>query len=160
MFGSGGCGPGPGGPRGRFKFAGPLRHLPMFGGARGAWLEGIDLTDEQIEKIAELRQKSFSKMAHGRVDKMELTQALFRELGSQNIDKSKIAELKGKIKEHKATMTELMVDNMLAFAEILTAEQRKKIRIKRIRQFLGTEDHEHEHDHEHHEHEHRHRHHD
>lgn len=115
---------------------GPFRH---FLAGRG-WLEGIDLSDEQVEQIAELKQRSFSKMAHGGVDMMELRQQLFRELGSANIDKAKINEIKGKIKEHKAAMTDMMIDNITAFAEILTPEQRKKVRIKKIRQFLGSGD--------------------
>jgi Spy/CpxP family protein refolding chaperone len=148
MFGNCGCGP-PWRPRGKF-IEGVLSHLPWFGNP-GSWLEGIDLSDEQIEKIAELKHQSFSRMAHGRVDKMELMHALFKELGNQQIDHVKVAELKNKIKEHKATMIDLMIDNMVAFAEILTPEQRKKIRIKKIRQFLGSDEecgHPHNHPHQ------------
>jgi Spy/CpxP family protein refolding chaperone len=137
MFGNCGCGP-PWRGQGRF-FERALSHLPWFGGPR-SWLEGIDLSDEQIEKIADLKHESFSKMAHGRVDKMTLMHAVFKELGSQKINHEKIAELKGKVKENKAMMIDLMIDNMLAFAEILTPEQRKKIRVKKIRQFLGSDD--------------------
>ena len=137
MFGRGGCGPG----RGRMKFmmgggGGPFRH---FMGGRGL-LEGIDLSDQQVELIAELKQRSFGKMAHGGVDMMELRHQLFRELGKAEIDKAKINEIKTKIKEQKALMTDMMIDNITAFAEILTPEQRKKVRIKKIRQFLGSGD--------------------
>jgi Spy/CpxP family protein refolding chaperone len=137
MFGNCGCEP-PWRGRGRF-LEGALRHLPWFGGPR-SWLEGIELSDEQIDKIADLKHESFARMAHGRVDKMELMGAIFKELGKPTINRERVAELKGKVKEHKAAMTDLMIDNMLAFAEILTPEQRKKIRIKKIRQFLGSDD--------------------
>lgn len=154
MFGRG-CGPGgPGGRGGRGNFmAGQVRH--WFGGAR-SFLEGIDLTDQQIEQIAELKQQSFSKMGHGRVDMMELRHQLFRELGGTTIDRSKINEIKAKMKEHKAAMTDLMIDNMTAFAEILTPEQRTKVRLKKIRQFLGSEDDDHDHPHHHGPHDHHH----
>lgn len=138
MFGKGGCGPG-GRFRAKFMMGGPFRHMGWFGGARH-FLSGIDLTDEQIEQIAELKHKSFSKMGHGRVDMMELMQELFRELGKPKIDRARVLEIKDKIKEKKAAIADLMFDNMLDFAEILTPEQRKKIRIKKIRQFLGSDD--------------------
>ncbi len=155
MFGA--CG-GPPGGRGRGRFMGGFfRHLPWFGGGHDL-LDGIELNDEQIERIADLKHRSFSKMGHGKVDMMDLMQALFKEMGNANIDKNKVEELRGRLKEHKAAMTDLMIDNMLAFAEILTPEQRKKIRIKKIRQFLGSDD-EHHHHHHYPEHEHEHGHH-
>lgn len=116
---------------------GPRRHMPGFCGAH-PWLEGIDLSDEQIEKIAELKQKSFSRMAHGRIDKTEMMQAIFKALASPDIDRAKVAELKARIKELKASMVDLMIDKMLGFAEILTPEQRKKIHINKIRRCLGS----------------------
>lgn len=154
MFGECGCGPHRHG-RGRFIEA-ALRHLPWFAGAR-SFLDGIDLSDEQIEKIADLKHESFAKMAHARVDKMEMMHTIIKELAKPKIDRALIEELKGKIKETKTSMVDLMVDNMVAFAEILTPEQRKKIRIKRIRDFLMPDEDEHgcehPHDHPHHHHE-------
>ncbi len=135
--------------RGRGRFMdGFLRHLPWLGGAND-WLEGIELNDEQVEQIADLKHKSMSQMGHGKVDMMDLMQSLFKELGNSSIDQAKVMELKEKIKAQKSSMTDLMVDNMLAFSEILSAEQRKKIRINKIRQFLGSGDHEHGHDRSH-----------
>ena len=130
MFDNCGCDP-PGRGRGKF-IEGALRHLPWFGGPH-SFFEGVDLTDEQIEKIADLKHESFSRMAHMRVDKIELMHGIFKELGSARIDRAKVAELKTRLKEQKASMVDLIVDNMLAFAEILTPEQRKKLRIKKIR---------------------------
>lgn len=151
MFGRG-CGPGPR-MRAKFMMGGPFRHLGWFGAKR--LLAGIDLSDDQVERIAELKHKSFSKMAHGRVDMMELVQQLFRELGKPTIDRARATELKNKIKEHKAAMADLMFENMVEFAEILTPEQRKRIKIKKIRQFLGADTDEEDFDeHEHHHHDH------
>ena len=146
MFGRG-CGPGGrgGGPRGRMM-AGPFRH--WFGGMRSL-LEGIDLSDQQIEQIAELKHSSFSKMGHGRVDMMELRHHLMQELAEANIDRAKLADIKAKMKQHKSDMTDMMIDNMTAFAEILTPEQRKMVKLKKIREFLGSDDHDHDHDHGH-----------
>jgi Spy/CpxP family protein refolding chaperone len=141
MFGAGACGPG-----GRGRFMGPpphMRHLFEFGGEHGgkwgggAVLHGLDLSDDQVERIAELKQKTFSKLAHGKIDLVELHKQLFKELGSATIDRNAVNAVKEKIKEHKAQLTDLMVSNMIAFAEVLTPEQRKKARINKIRHFLG-----------------------
>ncbi|MBX9686849.1 MAG: Spy/CpxP family protein refolding chaperone [Candidatus Obscuribacterales bacterium] len=129
MFGAGDSGP-DGGPRFGAFFGAP-------GGFAGRhFLEGLELSDEQLEQIIDLKQKSFSKMAHARVDKMDLMQQIMRELGKPTIDRKKIAELKEKLKNQKALMIDSMIENMTEFAEILTAEQRKKVRLKKIRHFL------------------------
>ena len=109
-------------------------------------LQGLDLTDAQVEQIAELKGKSFSKFGHSKIDMFELHKELFKELGQANIDRTKVNALAHKIKEQKSQVTDLMIENMLAFAEILTPEQRKKMRTNRIRQFLGTEEGGHEED--------------
>jgi periplasmic protein CpxP/Spy len=141
MFGMGGCGPGPGFGR----FMGRHGRGPGHGGGRGGrfWdsaLQGLDLTDAQVEQIADLKGKSFSKFGHSKIDIFELHKELLKELSHANIDRTKVNELAQKIKEQKSQMTDLMIENMLAFAEILTPEQRKKMRTNRIRQFLGTEE--------------------
>jgi Spy/CpxP family protein refolding chaperone len=141
MFGMGGCGSGPGFGR----FMGRHGRGQAEGGGRGGrfWasaLQGLDLNDLQVEQIAELKGKSFSKFGHGKIDMFELHKELFKELSQSSIDRKKVSALSQKIKEQKSQMTDLMIENMLAFAEILTPEQRKKMRTNRIRQFLGTDE--------------------
>lgn len=113
------------------------RLMKLFGGGR--FLKEIELSDEQLEKVAELKEESFGKFAHARIDGMQLHQKLFKELGKENIDKEKVKALAKEIKEQKSAVTDLMVDNMLAFAEILTPDQRKKIKMKGLRHLLGGE---------------------
>jgi Spy/CpxP family protein refolding chaperone len=114
--------------------------MPWFGAMRN-FLAGIDLSDEQVEKIAEMQRGSFSKMAHTKIDMMESMQQLFAEMAKPQIDRARAAELKDKVKELRAGMSDLKFENMITFAEILTPEQRRKIRMKKIRQFLGAEEH-------------------
>lgn len=132
-------GRGPGRGKGRFMAGGPgqMRHWMA---EAGAFLQGIDLSEEQIEKIAELKHRGFSKMGHARVDMMELRHQLLQELAKEKIDRAQIDTLKSKIKEHKSQMTETMIDHMTEFAEILTAEQRKKIRLRKMKEFMGASD--------------------
>ena len=141
MFGGEGCGPGPGfgrfiGRHWRGRGMGAGRGGKFFAGD----LKGLDLTDAQVEQIAELKGQSFSKLSHQRIDMFELHKDLLKELSQANIDKQKVQSMSQKIKEHKAAITDLIVENMLAFAEILTPEQRKKMRTNRIRQFLGIDE--------------------
>jgi len=136
----------PPGPRGFGRFAGPfMGRMPWldggFGGrfGFGPLLEGLQLEDDQIERLCELKERSGGKFAHARVDMLELHAQLFKEIGSKNIDKKKVADIATKIKEHKSFLTDLMVENMLAFADVLTPEQRRKVRVNRLRQFLGAD---------------------
>ena len=143
MFGFGGCSESHGGP-GKFLGARPfMRHLMgpgmHFAGkcGPGAMLSGLDLSDEQVERIAELKGRSFSKFAHAKIDMVELHKQLFKELSNATIDKGNVNALAQKIKEQKSQLTDLMIEKMVAFAEVLTPEQRKKARINKIRNFLG-----------------------
>ena len=141
MFGMGGCSGGPEGGLGRFM--GPRHHFAGFSGGPGgkcgpgAFLRGLDLSDEQVERIAELKQKSFSKAAHSKIDLIELYKQLFKELGNATIDRNNVNALTQKIKEQKSQLIDLMIGNMVSLAEVLTAEQRKKARTNKIRHFLG-----------------------
>jgi Spy/CpxP family protein refolding chaperone len=106
----------------------------------GAFLQGLDLSDEQIDRIAEIKAQSFSKLAHAKIDIFELKKQVFKELGSATIDRNKINSIVQKIKEQKSQLADLMVGNMIALAETLTPEQRKKLRRNKIRHFLGLEE--------------------
>jgi Spy/CpxP family protein refolding chaperone len=143
MFGSFPGGPGAcGKPMGGHHFA---RHAFGFGGepggkcGPGAFLQGLDLSDEQVERIAELKGKTFSKLAHSKIDLLESRKQLLRELTGATLDRNKINAIAEQIKKQKSELTDLMVGNMVALAETLTPEQRKKARINKIRHFLGLE---------------------
>ena len=129
-------GRGPGRGKGRFMGE-PGRHWLE---DASALLRGIELSDEQLEKIADLKHRCFSKMGHARVDMMDLRQQLLRELAKEALDKTQISALKAKIKEQKSQIIHLMIDQMTEFAEILTPEQRKKIRLRKIRHFMGADE--------------------
>jgi Spy/CpxP family protein refolding chaperone len=143
MFGFGGC---PEGPGGGGKFVGPppfMKHLMGHGmgaGAHcgpGAILQGLDLSDEQVERIAEVKGKSFSKLAHAKIDLFELLKGIFKELSSPTVNRSNVQGIADKIKEHLGQLVDLKVEKMVALAEVLTPEQRKKARVNKIRNFLG-----------------------
>ena len=134
-----------------------MRWFSGFGG--GKFFQKLELSDEQVEKISDLKEDSFAKFAHGRIDGMQLHQQLFKELSKEKIDREKVLSIGKRMKDHKSEMTDLLVENMLGFAEILTAEQRKKLKSMGMRQFMqercGERErfaHQHEQHREHHEH--------
>ena len=144
MFGKGNCG-GPGGMAG-----GPLGMLGGGGGHCGgqggpgplAMLHGLDLTDEQLLKLAEIKGGAFFKMAHNKIDIMQLKKQVFKELLSEQIDKVKVRELASQIKEKKAHCMDEMLENIIACSEILTPSQKKQIKVNKVRCFLGLGGHE------------------
>jgi len=140
MFGKVECGSrggwgghgGPGGP------GGPGGHGPL------AMLKGLDLTDEQVLKIAEIKGGAFFKMAHDKIDIMALKKQAMKELLSPQVDKAKVRELANQIKEKKSQCMDQMVENIIACSEILTPEQKKELKINKIRCFLGLGEHDEE----------------
>lgn len=111
-----------------------MRWFSGFGGGR--LFQKLELSDDQVEKISELKEDSFAKFAHGKIDGLQLHQQLFKELSREKIDRQKVLSIAEQLKKHKAQMTDLLVLNMLSFAEVLTAEQRKKLKDLGMKQFL------------------------
>ncbi len=142
MFGSA-CGNQPGGALGGggghplMQF---LQHKKGWGrqcGGPGALLKDLDLSDEQIERIAGLKVGGLGQFAHFKSVLAELMPKLTRELAQDSIDKNKVKEVYQQIKTHKDQLGENMVTRIIEFAEVLTPAQRKKLRMSAIKHFLG-----------------------
>jgi len=103
-------------------------------------LSGIDLTDEQLEKLAELKGQAFSKFGHGKVDIVDLYKRLFKELAKPSIDEKQVWNITDEIRGKKSELTDVLVEHLIAFAKILTPEQRTKIKINKIRKLFGIAD--------------------
>lgn len=155
MFGKGECG-GPagkagwGGPGGFGKFGGPGGPGGWAGPGGGgplAMLRGLDLTDEQVLKLAEIKGGAFFKMAHNKIDIMQLKKQVMKELLNAPVDKAKVRELANQIKEKKSLCMEEMLENIISISELLTPEQKKQLKLQKIRCMLGLGGH-HDHDEE------------
>jgi len=144
MFGKGECGGPAGHAGGAFgKFGG----RGGFGGGWGgrgplAMLQGLDLSDEQVLKLAEIKGGAFFKMAHNKIDIMQLKKQAFKELLGPQVDKAKVRELASQIKEKKSQCMDEMLENIIACSEILTPEQKKQLKVNKVRCFLGLGEHE------------------
>jgi Spy/CpxP family protein refolding chaperone len=140
MFGHGACGKGAGSFSGGHPFMQFLHQKAGMGGhcaSPGAFLQDLDLSDEQLERIAELKIQGLVACSQTKGAMAELARQLGQELTEPKINKTKIKEIVQQLKEQKAKAGESMIDKVIAFAEALTPEQRKKVRTNAIKLFLG-----------------------
>lgn len=142
MFGFRDCFPG----SGMFSKFGGMNGMhsgmggPFGGHGCGSPLSGVDLTDDQLEKLAELKSQAFSKFGHGKVDIVDLYKRLFKELAKPTIDEKQVWNVTDEIRGKKSELTDVLVEHLIAFAKILTPEQRSKIKLNKIRRIMGISD--------------------
>ncbi len=128
-----------------FKFGGhcntggapAMKGMHNFGHGLGALLGQLDLTDEQLEKAAELKMEGLGKFMQGKSFMIGLFQQLGKEITREQIDKSKVKDIAKQAAAKKSEFIDSMADRILAFADVLTHEQRKKLRLAGIKCFLG-----------------------
>ncbi len=110
------------------------------GGGPGLLLSELNLSEEQLFRIAEVKGRTLAKVAHHKIELMEVKKEAFKELLQAQPDKAKIKESVEKIKARKAEGIDDLADSMIAFSEILTADQKSKLRLSLVKKFLGVED--------------------
>ncbi len=129
---------------GKAQCAGPDmgHHNPFAAGkcGPGAFLSDLNLSEEQLLSIAALKGKALGKIAHAKLDMMELKKAAFKELLQPQVDRAKIKELADQIKAQKAQCVDLMSENLIAFSEVLSADQKAKLKLSLVKKFLGVDD--------------------
>lgn len=138
MFGHAGCSKQGRGPMGFASF--PFQRMNrMRGGACGPWalLRELELTDEQIEKFAELKMEGLGNLSQFKFSMAGLAHQAGDELSKQQIDKAKVKEIAKQMKAKQAEFADSMIERILSFAEVLTFDQRKKLRLAGIKRFLG-----------------------
>ena len=142
MFGStGGCGKGGGLMGGAFS---PLAQMMgKFGGGHacgpGAFPSELNLSDDQLERIAELKGEGLAQLMQCKLSMGLKFKQIIRELASENLDKAKIKEIGKQLQSEKEQCGEQFLDRMISVAEVLTPAQRKQLRLKLIRKFLGID---------------------
>lgn len=102
---------------------------------RGAFgLEGeLALTDEQYEKLFE-QKKSFLNDAGLKMSELKNLERDQQDLLSQvQIDRKKVKDLHNKINAQRQAIADLKLEKKLAVQDILTAEQRKELRLRMIK---------------------------
>jgi len=135
-----------------FSFAERLGRMGGFGYGRGrhghhhrgdggfsALLRELDLTDDQIERIAELKAEGMSEGKQLMVQGGRYFKQLMAELLKDKIDYERVKEAHKAIQEHKNKLGNIMLEHAGSFAETLTSEQRKKVKNLVAKRFLGLD---------------------
>ena len=90
-------------------------------------LRALDLTDEQIRKIAEIRQKAEEQAIPIRGELFTLRQQLALALRSAQVDANKVKELASRINDLEGQLEQIRLQVWLDIRGVLTDEQRAKL---------------------------------
>ena len=100
---------------------------------------GVELTDEQVEKLAELKGDGFIDFAGRGAGMLPGMREIIRSLSKAEINKDEVRALHKTMQDKRNQMADAFVERVLAAAEILTPEQRKQVRMYMLRRALGFE---------------------
>ena len=107
----------------------------MFGAA--LHMSGVELSDDQVEALAKVRRASEQQTESARAALHTLEQNLTGELLADKIDEGKVKKLQSEIGAQHAQLAKAADDELLQSAQILSAEQRHKMRLSVDRMTLG-----------------------
>lgn len=105
---------------------------PGFGGHGGGVMKSLNLSDEQLEKLHNIRVKSKTGTAVKRAELQVLSTQLREILSAENIDKQAAFSLQSKINALRADLSNARLASMIEKSEVFTPEQRKEIRHKML----------------------------
>ncbi len=104
----------------------------------GLPLAAVDLTDEQMEKLAKLRDDTTDKAAPIGIKLQTLEREFRSGLAQSELNQAELKRLSNEISAQKQAMDSLMRDNMLKTAELLTPEQRQAMKQSMNRAEFGA----------------------
>jgi Spy/CpxP family protein refolding chaperone len=107
----------------------------MFGIALS--LSGVELSDDQVETIARSRRASAQKEDQLRTTLRSLDSSLHDELCQDKIDTDKVRKIQAEIATQRSQLTAIEDEDALKTAQVLTPEQRHKLRTALDRMSLG-----------------------
>jgi Spy/CpxP family protein refolding chaperone len=131
-----------------------LQEVLMFGQWRRMWFQGqpdryghgplsliaragVQLSDEQVEKLAELRGDGMVERAGAGADMLPRLRDIAGALAKPDIDKDEVRRIHKEMQAKRNQLADEFVERLLGAAEILTAEQRKQVRLHLLRESLG-----------------------
>jgi Spy/CpxP family protein refolding chaperone len=128
MFGFGACASKRGGGGSGFGpsgFGAPWAHKMHGGGCGGpmAMLRDLNLTDQQLEKVAELKLEGLAACAQFKLSLGQAARQIVDELTKEQIDKAKVKEFAKDLKERKSQMGDAMLDRIITFAGLDEASE-------------------------------------
>jgi len=117
MFGGPPIGPGMG--RG---FGGPMMGcLPPFGAE-------LDLSDDQLEAIHQKRNEFLAKSEPLQAEYKIAERSFFDAITQPTVNKDQVRQLQTKATNLRSQLASLFTEHMLSVSDVLTVEQRKKVR--------------------------------
>ncbi|MCA9803979.1 MAG: periplasmic heavy metal sensor [Cyanobacteria bacterium HKST-UBA02] len=115
-------------------------HLAFGKGPRPSMEVGVkmlNLSDEQLEKLARLKSDMMDSSAVKHAKAMTLRHKMADLLTSSEIDQAKIHDVKNQLDTIEQELSASRIDFMVNSANVLTAEQRGKLRHKWLMRQLG-----------------------
>lgn len=91
-------------------------------------MKTLNLSDEQLEKLHNIRVKSKTANASKRAELSVLRTQLREALSAENVDKQAAFSIQSKINALSADLSNARLASMIEKSEVFTAEQRKEIR--------------------------------
>lgn len=126
---------------------GPLPGMPgpppppcpsLFGALMHAFVaSGETLSDDQVEKIAQLKRAMAQKMAPVKARIHSLENDIGGALTDPEVNAGEIKALSAKLSSEKRQMEDLMTEHAVSVAQVMTAEQRRHVKLTMDRQELG-----------------------
>ena len=98
---------------------------------------GVKLSDEQVEKLAELKGDGMVDFAERGADMIPRMRNIAAAFSKPTIDKDEVRKIHKEMQAKRNQMADEFVERMLSAAEILTPEQRKQLRMHMLRSSLG-----------------------
>jgi Spy/CpxP family protein refolding chaperone len=100
-------------------------------------LSGAELSDEQVETLAKLRKSTGKQKDQIHSTLRTLEDNLKDELYADTIDAAKVKKLQSDINAQRAQLANLQDDELLQSAQVLTPDQRHKMKLILARMSLG-----------------------
>lgn len=127
-----------GGPPGPASGKCPLPPPGKGGCGPFGFLQGdFALTDEQYEKLYNLRNQFLDQAGPKFLALKEAERDLRDQMTKPQLDRNKLKEIQSKINKDKADLANLKLDKKMNALEVLTEEQRKEIRRQAVRGGFG-----------------------
>jgi Spy/CpxP family protein refolding chaperone len=122
---------GEGGPGGHWGHEGGRGRGP-FGALQGA----LALTDDQYEKLYAIKNDTSDATASKRMALHQSTRGLMESLGQADQDGAKISRLQSQIASLKSDLSTAETGKLVRMSQVLTADQRKALRMAMIKASL------------------------
>ena len=100
-------------------------------------LMAVDLSDDQVERLVQLKSSLMDKVSPRMAKIHALERDLRNALCQPQIDASDVAHISSQISAEKQTLDGLFTENAISMAQVLTPEQRQKIKVAANRREFG-----------------------